>query len=89
MEHAFMRTSFGKIRGKLLQDETPSRRHIDLKTSNVEEDQAKAERLSEVSAVSDHQEDFLTTALDSNGPGKIKRGLRDPTPPRMPKQLRN
>eukprot|EP00973_Karenia_brevis_P036282 5004906-Karenia_brevis.AAC.1 len=31
MEHTFMRTSFEKIYGKLLQDETPSRQYIGLK----------------------------------------------------------
>eukprot|EP00973_Karenia_brevis_P057181 7955158-Karenia_brevis.AAC.1 len=79
MEHTFMRTSFVKIYGKLLQDETPSRQYIGLKTVDVEEDEAKAERLNEVSAVSDQQEDFLTTTLDADGSVKIKKGLRDST----------
>eukprot|EP00973_Karenia_brevis_P084603 11740283-Karenia_brevis.AAC.1 len=83
-----MRTSFEKIYGKLLQDETPSRQYIGLKTVDVEEDEAKAERLNEVSAVSD-QQDFLTTTLDSDGAVKIKRGLRDSKLPRTPEQLRS
>eukprot|EP00973_Karenia_brevis_P022894 3152001-Karenia_brevis.AAC.1 len=84
-----MRTSFEKIYGKLLQDETPSRQYIGLKIVDVEEDEAKAERLNEVSAVSDQQEDFLTTTLDPDGAVKIKKGLRDSNLPRTPEQLRS
>eukprot|EP00973_Karenia_brevis_P033621 4636021-Karenia_brevis.AAC.1 len=68
-----MRASFVKIYGKLLQDETPSRQYVGLKTVDVEEDEAKAERLNEVSAVSGQQEDFPTTTLDSDGAVTIKR----------------
>ena len=88
MEHIFMRTSFEKIYGKLLSGELPSRQCIGRKVVDVEEDEVKAERLNEVSAVSDVQEDFLITTLDSDGSVKIKKGIRDSSLPKTPEQLR-
>eukprot|EP00973_Karenia_brevis_P041182 5697367-Karenia_brevis.AAC.1 len=64
MEHSYMRAAFEKLYGKIQGDETPSRAYLGLKTTDVEEDEPKAERLSEVTAATDHQEDYLTTTLD-------------------------
>eukprot|EP00973_Karenia_brevis_P061441 8542232-Karenia_brevis.AAC.1 len=42
-----MKIAFEKLYGRLQGDETPSRAYLGLKTTDVEEDEPKAERLSE------------------------------------------
>eukprot|EP00973_Karenia_brevis_P002353 317217-Karenia_brevis.AAC.1 len=83
-----MRTSFEKIYGRVLLDETPSKQYLGLKMVDIEEDEPRAERLSEISAVSDQHEDFLTTTLDPDGAVKIKKGAKDSSMPKNPVQLR-
>eukprot|EP00973_Karenia_brevis_P050610 7026708-Karenia_brevis.AAC.1 len=55
---------------------------------DIEEDEPRAERLSEISAVSDQHEDFLTTTLDADGAVKIKKSAKDSSMPKNPEQLR-
>eukprot|EP00973_Karenia_brevis_P065281 9066676-Karenia_brevis.AAC.1 len=55
---------------------------------DIEENEVRAEKLSEVSARTDAQEDFLTTALDGAGNVKIKKGARDQTMPKNSEELR-
>eukprot|EP00973_Karenia_brevis_P080897 11222732-Karenia_brevis.AAC.1 len=88
MDHSFLRSSFEKIHGRPLLDETPSKQYVVLKMVDIEKNEPRAERLSEVSAVSDQQEDFLTATLDADGAGKIKKGAKDSSRPRNPMQLR-
>eukprot|EP00973_Karenia_brevis_P088209 12230833-Karenia_brevis.AAC.1 len=88
MEHSFRRNSFEKVYGRLLLDETPSKQYMGLKMVDIEEDEPRAERLSEISAVSDQHEDFLTTTLDADGSVKIKKGAKDSSMPKNPEQLR-
>eukprot|EP00973_Karenia_brevis_P026675 3680148-Karenia_brevis.AAC.1 len=49
-----------------------------IKTVDVEEDEPKAERLTEVTGISGLQEVFLTTSIDENSLVKIKKGQRRP-----------
>eukprot|EP00973_Karenia_brevis_P024170 3337073-Karenia_brevis.AAC.1 len=55
---------------------------------DIEENEVRAEKLSEVSANTDAQEDFLTTALDGAGNVKTKKGARDQTMPKNSEELR-
>eukprot|EP00973_Karenia_brevis_P006309 859283-Karenia_brevis.AAC.1 len=45
-----MRTSFEKIDGRLLLDETSSKQYVGLKMVDIEEDEPRAETLNEISA---------------------------------------
>eukprot|EP00973_Karenia_brevis_P017543 2406162-Karenia_brevis.AAC.1 len=89
MEHTFMRTSYDKTYGKLLQGERPTRQYISLKTVDVEEGEAKAEKLNEVGGVFDQQEELLDTTLDPNVAVKGKRGFDVSTLPKFPGQLQS
>eukprot|EP00973_Karenia_brevis_P019266 2641023-Karenia_brevis.AAC.1 len=64
MEHSYMKSAYEKLYGRSQGEETPSRAYLGLKTTDVEEDEPKAERLTEVTASTDQQEDFLTTSVD-------------------------
>eukprot|EP00973_Karenia_brevis_P013696 1857488-Karenia_brevis.AAC.1 len=55
---------------------------------DIKENEVKAEKLSEVSAKPDAQENFLTTALDRAGSAKIKKGAHDQTIPKNSDELR-
>eukprot|EP00973_Karenia_brevis_P052047 7228798-Karenia_brevis.AAC.1 len=72
VEHTFMRSSFEKIWGPFLLDETPSKQYVGLKMVDIEGDEPRAERLSRISAVSDQHADFLTTTLDAERAVKIE-----------------
>eukprot|EP00973_Karenia_brevis_P048373 6712286-Karenia_brevis.AAC.1 len=56
MEHNYIEVAFEKLYGRLQGVETPSRAYSGLKTTDVEEEEPKEERLSEVTAATDHQE---------------------------------
>eukprot|EP00973_Karenia_brevis_P061572 8562515-Karenia_brevis.AAC.1 len=89
MEHTYMKSAYEKLYGRLQGEETPSRAYLGLKTTDVEEDEPKAERLNEVTAATDQQEDFLTTSVDSEGRLKIKKGSRDTSMPKGSEELRS
>eukprot|EP00973_Karenia_brevis_P032596 4499574-Karenia_brevis.AAC.1 len=55
---------------------------------DIEENEVRAEKLSEVSAKNDAQEDFLTTTVDGSGTVKIKKGARDQSMPKSSEELR-
>eukprot|EP00973_Karenia_brevis_P027481 3790792-Karenia_brevis.AAC.1 len=59
-----------------------------IKTVDVEEDEPEAERLTEVTGISELQEDYLTTSIDENGTVKIKKGSKETSLPRTPELLR-
>eukprot|EP00973_Karenia_brevis_P069919 9722446-Karenia_brevis.AAC.1 len=83
-----MRTAFEKLYGRLLPDEAPSKQYIGIKMVDIEDDEPRPERLNEISAAADQQEDFLTTSLDPDGAVKIKKGVKDSNLPKTPEQLR-
>eukprot|EP00973_Karenia_brevis_P034426 4748594-Karenia_brevis.AAC.1 len=76
LEHTFMRTAYEKQFGRLLAEEIPSKAYMGVKTIDVEEDEPKAERLTEVTGISELQEDFLTTSINENGLVMIKKGSK-------------
>eukprot|EP00973_Karenia_brevis_P047600 6606570-Karenia_brevis.AAC.1 len=67
LEHTFMRSACEKQFGRLLAEEIPSKADMGIKTLDVEEDEPRAERLTEVSGIAELQEDFLTTSIDESG----------------------
>eukprot|EP00973_Karenia_brevis_P070114 9746323-Karenia_brevis.AAC.1 len=77
-----MRRTFEDMFGKLNEEEIPSKAYIGLKMEDIEENEARAEKLSEVSAKNDAQEDYLTTTVDGSGTVKIKKGARDQSMPK-------
>eukprot|EP00973_Karenia_brevis_P010154 1374732-Karenia_brevis.AAC.1 len=74
--------------GRLNEEEMPSKAYSGLKMEGMEENEVRAEKLSEVSAKSDAQEDFLTTTVDGSGTVKIKKGARDQSMPKSSEELR-
>eukprot|EP00973_Karenia_brevis_P061624 8569330-Karenia_brevis.AAC.1 len=57
------------------------------KTLDVEEDEFRAERLTEVSGIAESQKDFLTTSRDESGLVIIKKGSKETSLPRNTEQL--
>eukprot|EP00973_Karenia_brevis_P055136 7666822-Karenia_brevis.AAC.1 len=82
-----MKAAFEGRYGKMAAEEVPSRAYLGLKQEDLEEDEPKAEKLSEVSSWMESQEDFLTTSVNEQGVVRIRKGTRDSTMPRNSEEL--
>eukprot|EP00973_Karenia_brevis_P027694 3817083-Karenia_brevis.AAC.1 len=72
-----MKVASGRQYGNPTADEIPLRQYVGLRVVGLGKDEPKAERLSEISAASDQQEDFLMTSSDPDGSVKINKGAKD------------
>ena len=90
VDHMAMRAAYEALYGKLQGHEVPAKGYIGVKQEDVDDDEPKAERLSEVASKEDGEEQYLTADIDLSAGGavKIKKGTRDGRMPTSPEHLR-
>jgi hypothetical protein len=90
VDHKMMRTAFEALHGKLQKWEVPSKSYLGLKMEDIEDDEPKAEKLTEVHSKEDGEEQYLKADLDFAGGGtiKIKKGAQHGVMPTNGEELR-
>ena len=90
VDHKMMRSAFEAQHGKLQKWEVPSKSYLGLKTEDIEDDEPKAEKLTEVHSKEDGEEQYLKADVDLAGGGtiKIKKGVQHGVMPTNGEELR-
>ena len=90
VEHQAMRKAFEAQWGSLQKWEVPSKSYLGLKQEDIEDDEPKAEKLTEVFSKDDSEDLHLTADVDiaSGGLIKIKKGAQHGVMPQDPEELR-
>eukprot|EP00973_Karenia_brevis_P089352 12389765-Karenia_brevis.AAC.1 len=65
----------------------PSKAYMETKTLNVEGDDPRAERLTEMSGIAELQEDCRTTSMDENGLVNTEKSSKETSLTHNSKQL--
>ena len=90
VEHVAMRKAYEEEFGKLAVAEVPAKSYLGTKSEDIDDDEPKAERLSEVHSKEDGEEQLLSADVDIKLGGviKIKKGCKDGTMPATSEELR-
>ena len=79
VEHIAMRKAYEATHGTLQKNEVPSKAYLGLKLEDIEDDEPKAEKLTEVMSKDDGEEQYLSADVDLADGGiiKIKKGSQN------------
>ncbi|CAE8676182.1 unnamed protein product, partial [Polarella glacialis] len=87
-EHAAMRAAVEAKLGTLRNYEVPSKALIGQKLEQVEQNEMRLEDFREVTSIDDGEVEFLSSAVDSTGAIKVRRGSAGGSLPDNPEDLR-
>jgi hypothetical protein len=87
-EHAAMRAAVEAKLGALRNYEVPSKALIGQKLEQVEQNEMRLEDFREVTSIDDGEVEFLSSAVDSTGAIKVRRGSAGGSLPDNPEELR-